>query len=227
VNLYVIASQLKEIAESRARSASADESQQMAARKVMFDWTEPLPALDPSRFGLGNAGRDDVVNGLLPAARGWRQWTSGLSLAPWVVEQVQQCLDGLVTELERSDEELRTMQFQGAQSYKSTPAFRLAKKHCWLHAASACVYSWLMNQHHADEFFANGEWLAVCLDRILQRLTNRPVEVNPAHVDAMSAELIRRHNENILFSALPIPLAQAPTQPNAAHARSATVAVTR
>lgn len=210
VNQFVIASQLHELAERRAGDRPADEAERMERLWSLFDWNEPVPELDTSGLTLGNAGRDDIVGGLTTAAASWRGWTSGLPVSPRVVEDVAACLDLLLAELRRLTEALEALRAQGTFLPKSTAAFRLARAHCLLHSASSCVYAWVTNQHHADEFFASGEWLVLCLERIVGRLGNGPCEISDEYRQPVAAEMLRRLEENTLFSVLPLALAENP-----------------
>jgi hypothetical protein len=53
---------------------------------------------------------------------------------------------------------------------ESVEAFAAARTYSLLHAAAATVLVWLHNRHRLPDGLADGAWLALCLQRLLQRL---------------------------------------------------------
>jgi hypothetical protein len=86
--------------------------------------------------------------------------------------------------------------------------FDMARKYCVLHAAAACVYTWIYNRNHLGEFFANGEWLALSLRRLMLNL--KPAKALPGRIDdtGVTQEMIRLYNEDRMFSIVPFQLAK-------------------
>jgi hypothetical protein len=81
-----------------------------------------------------------------------------------------------------------------------------------MHVAAACVYTWLHNRNHLGDFFANGEWLALSLRKLM--LTFRPAKALPGRIDdrAVTQELIRLYNQDKMFSIVPFQLAKSTQQ---------------
>jgi hypothetical protein len=78
----------------------------------------------------------------------------------------------------------------------------LVKRYCRLHAASACLHTWINNSFELGEFFARAEWLVLCLQRLLSDDEN-PHWVSAPGADSVMDELVRRSCSNSLFSIVP------------------------
>jgi hypothetical protein len=51
----------------------------------------------------------------------------------------------------------------------SADALRRAKRHCEIHAMISCMLTWIHNHAHFGGAFADGAWLVLCLERLLER----------------------------------------------------------
>jgi alkylation response protein AidB-like acyl-CoA dehydrogenase len=74
----------------------------------------------------------------------------------------------------------------------------LAAYYCRLHAAASCWHTWQYGPPTGGEFLARGDWLALCL----QRLLSRPGSATPwgAVSERVFGELLRRWREGRAFS---------------------------
>jgi hypothetical protein len=67
---------------------------------------------------------------------------------------------------------------------------------------------WLHNRARAGGFFASGAWLALALQRLLSELAPQP-ELPESFYEEVYAQLLELHEENRLFSIVPLPLPRA------------------
>jgi hypothetical protein len=76
-----------------------------------------------------------------------------------------------------------------------------ARRYCELHAMVSCMLTWLHNHREFGGAFAGGQWLVLCLQRLLQRAQPDGVlseEFLPSLEDAM----FRSFDERRWFSLL-------------------------
>jgi hypothetical protein len=67
---------------------------------------------------------------------------------------------------------------------------------------------WLHNRETLGEFFAQGEWLVLCLQRLMAIFDpSRRLQAETPYVANVARELVRRYEENRLFSIIPLQLA--------------------
>jgi hypothetical protein len=85
--------------------------------------------------------------------------------------------------------------------------FEMARRYCQFHAAAASVLLWAESRKVIEGFFARGDWLPLTLRRILHSMRPAWDIGPPRNLDAVSSELIHRFRERILFSVVPIRLA--------------------
>jgi alkylation response protein AidB-like acyl-CoA dehydrogenase len=187
VQLHTLGLQLEQLVATRAMPEQA-----LASRlKGIFSLTEPLPPFEPGKLDLVSRDGDDAVAGVslmcdrLNSA-GLSETTMKSAIA--VSEQYRQ----LIAETAQA----------GTLAGRSPERLELARRYVHIHAAACCIGYWLHNREIAGEFFGCEEWLQDCLNRLSHNvgiLTN-----NPARVER---ELIERHSEGRLFSAIPFQLA--------------------
>ena len=106
-------------------------------------------------------------------------------------------------EAERSRIEAR----YGGEAERSTEMFKLAARICALRAALACGYMWLYNRDDLGPFFAAGDWLLLCLARVVDP-EGLDRDLVYGEQEARIAETLRLyHEEKRLLSLIPIRLA--------------------
>lgn len=200
VNLFLVATQLPAVARAGPQAEAADRI------RPLFDRAVPLPVWDPARvrFRAACAGADDITAALpstldaaVPLARG--DAAGALArLAP----AVRAMYDMLHVAIRHHAPAMKTVATVGCD---------LARTHCLLHAAAACVAMWVHNQGALDEGYADGRWLALCLERILA--IHRGVGGSPPLADgtaeggAALAQLVALHQGRRSFSLFPMQLA--------------------
>lgn len=187
VNLQWIAAQLPAIAArlddltSPPREAAADE-----LLRRLFSQTEDTPAWFPtgSRLRLANGGLDEITQSWPLAVRRVIQ-LCGDVVAPQACDEVL-ALCRKVSE--RHHAFYRRIRANGGPAALSVQAQADAITHCVLHAISSCVWMWLHNRAELGGRFASGEWLVLCLQRLLGRL-GISVEVDERHMAMLTGQL--------------------------------------
>ena len=171
VNLNAIALQLQQLAATRAKGGSRDVEMLRVKLAGCFSLQEPLPDFDPAKLTLHNRGRDTIVQGLQLSFERLME----LKPAPDLAADVLQTITSLTRQmLEAADAHTQLLQETLARDDhmhgKSPALFDLAEDYCALFAGAACVHMWLHNRARLGAYFARGEWLALALQRVQQRL---------------------------------------------------------
>lgn len=202
INLSHLASQLQQLADRKEVAHHAERDARLAA---IFSLNRDLPAFDASRLSLTNRGQDDVFSGLETAVARLKELDDE---AP-ALREIIELSEALLAEIETGNRALTDLISREGYSFSTAPeAFELARRYITLHAGAACLYLWLHNRNELDEFFARGEWLALCLNRILtsfQPWRSAP----PQHfVENIVRQMKKLYEEDRLFSLIPLQLAR-------------------
>jgi alkylation response protein AidB-like acyl-CoA dehydrogenase len=211
VNLHALLLQLRQLTKARARNAGKNLEALEARLSATFDLTQNIPAFDGTKLELVNRGGDDVLQGLDLAMTLLERLKTDSNLNPDTLYQIISLTDILREELHNLDVEITESNFQFGHE-QDPELFEMAKQYCVLHAAASCVYTWIYNRNHLGQFFADGEWLALSLYRLM--LNFRPVKALPRRIDdtGVMQEMIRLHNEDRMFSIVPFQLAKSQPQ---------------
>lgn len=208
VNLHVIALQLRHLASQRRKTSSrhpADLAPQLAA---LFTLATPLPEFPAAQLTLWNHGRDDVVQGLGIAAGRLQQLRVDATVDPEIVQTLCLFTQEIAAHLETLGTTLQDIPL--TKGYHEPPAlFELAQQYCTWHAAVTCIHLWLYNRQCLGPFFARGEWLALCVHRLLRMWQPRRAPLSSPQVDRMIQELLKFDDDCRLFSMVPFRLARA------------------
>jgi alkylation response protein AidB-like acyl-CoA dehydrogenase len=207
VNLHALLLQLRQLTKSRARNAGKNIEHLETRLATTFDLRQNLPAFDGKKLELVNRGGDDVIQGLDGALKSLEQLKTDSNLNPDTLYQIITLTDIVREELNNLDVLITESTFQFGHE-QSPELFDMAKQYCVIHAAVACVHTWLYNRDHLGEFFANGEWLALSLRRLM--LTCLPAKALPGRIDdsGVIQEMIRLYQEDRMFSIVPFQLAK-------------------
>lgn len=211
VNLHALLLQLRQLAKSRARNAGRNLDTLQTRLATTFDLTQPLPTFEGKKLELVNRGGDDVLQGLDLALTSLQDLKADSNLDPDILYQIITFTTMVQEELNAFDEQVTASTFQFGHE-QSPEVFDMAKQYCVMHVAAACVHTWLHNRNHLGDFFANGEWLALSLRKLM--LTFRPAKALPGRIDdgAVTQELIRLYGEDRMFSIVPFQLAKSEQQ---------------
>lgn len=207
INQHSIILQLKSVAMLRRKKQGENMDKTEATLKKIFTLRDELPEIDLTRLDVFNKGKDDLIYGLFIAQKELNQLLWEGDIALWlltdILEKIEECIRFLTDLDQLLIEEALPVGVTG-----NIPAeyYRYAEKYAILHVASACVNIWLNNRGHFKSYFEQGEWVSLCLSRLLDRLnaTGHPFKAQMA--DNMVGEICSLHKENKLFSLYPISL---------------------
>ncbi len=211
VNLYALILQLRPLAKSRRKMKEKTAESLRNRLETIFSLSQPLPPFNGDKLELFSRGNNDVL-------QGW-----GLGLEALNQLRVTKTVDStIITHITRLtlalQEKLEALESQVAKFVPNTKhdesfeSFEQAKQYCILHAASACLQMWLANRTELGTFFAQGEWLVVCLERLLSSLQKMEETVPEEYTTNMAQEIIKRHENQEIFSIVPFQLAQTHNQ---------------
>lgn len=226
VNLHGIGAQLSSFIGHPAQSVLQSASQSVVRNRrqietnleAIFDVERSLPDFDPSKLELLNRGQDHVVQGIEIAIDKLKSLCTNASFKPEIVQHLLTLVEDIANSLKRlkrAFEELKDKLTR--QLHKSSELFELSKQYCSLHAASACVHLWVHYDHtknHAKadslevDFLARGEWLVLCLVRLMKDFYPKKYEVSQTYYDNVSDHLLKLHQQDMLFSVFPFQLAK-------------------
>ncbi len=201
VNLNVLIHHLR-ARQSRAHEHATPSASPDDLRSV-FALAAPLPKFKPERLQLSSGGADALFDAL-----------------PQLVAQLQQLPDqqraqhllAYVEQISQRDlvhqQRLAALREQhGAEFGKQPAAFACAQEHCALAVALSCIWMWLANVEASDDaFFHAGDWLLVCLEKLLRPLHLDVPTPTPAAEQAMDDQLKALYAADRLFSLVPLPI---------------------
>jgi alkylation response protein AidB-like acyl-CoA dehydrogenase len=209
INLSHLAGQLQQLSKHRAKAESLGGEERRQCLEAIFSLKEPLPVFDSSKLSLNGRGRDDILQSLELSLSTLRSLESSSKLETGVLEKIV-ALTGETVAATRLDEQTladRVAQY-GRSFYDSPEHFELARRYCLLHAAASCVHLWVYNRRLLGDYFARGEWLALALDKLLTNFRPRTIPLRHPYRENMARELLRLHDEDRLFSVVPLQLAR-------------------
>lgn len=198
-NLRAYAAQLPTLVQgSRPRAAGLYPFELI---RTVFDLSEPLPPYTPEHLDLTARGNSPVTEALF-------------DIAPQAITTLtthgDQTTAALVTRLTTA---LADLTEDTATADREIGLIDLADRFAHLHAAACCLLLWWANPTRAlfgTEPGSSG-WLGACLAHLLARADGvDPRREAAALLPALHAAT-ELHRENLLFSALPVRLAPAPT----------------
>ena len=208
INLKVVAGQLRLLSERRGQRGDAEALAPLMGR--IFGLSQALPPFDAGRLALEAPGGDDILAGvgLLRRELGLLKERAGAKPDAFLLDQLIGLI-GRVAEMaeacaaERSRIETR----YGAEADRSAEMLELAARTCALRAALACGYLWLYNRDELGPFFAAGDWLLLSVVRVVDpEALDRDLVYQEQ--EARIADTLRLyHEENRLFSLIPIHVA--------------------
>ncbi|MEU5884431.1 acyl-CoA dehydrogenase [Spirillospora sp. NPDC047279] len=153
----------------------------------LFDWTRVPPGWRPDgrRLQLTNEGLDEIgqrfaatVDELRTAAKA--------HAAPGVAAE----LADLAERIGDLRADLHAGIRDAAGDTTSVAALNRARRYCEIHAMISCVLTWLHNQEEFGGAFAEGRWLVLCLQRLLQRV-HPDTELSEEHLPSLEAAMFK------------------------------------
>jgi len=166
VNLANVAAQLPFLVADQPDSGPADAQSSEALLDELFCWTRTPPEWEPDgrKLQLTNEGHDEVGRGY-EATVETLLTTARVFAAPGVAED----LTRLVSRIGDLRAELYAAVRAAPEDITSAVALRRAKRYCELHAMISCMLTWIHNHAYFGGSFADGAWLVLCLERLLER----------------------------------------------------------
>ncbi|GAA2259242.1 acyl-CoA dehydrogenase [Streptomyces ruber] len=195
------------------RATTADDEVRAAAAEraaVLFGMDRELPVYDPSRQELFSRGLDDAVLAAPDALRRLRALAEDaksaerdrLLRAADVAEELLGRAGTLAGRATALKAEL------GRAYAQSAELFDLAKEYCLVHAAAACVHTYVHSHDVLDDPLPSGAVLLLQLERLRKQLYPHEFVTDQAVVDEVMQVLRHLHRENRLFSHWQFPLAE-------------------
>jgi alkylation response protein AidB-like acyl-CoA dehydrogenase len=219
VNLHALILQMRQLTKVRSRRNSRSMSELQSRLEIIFSLETPLPTFEPKRLELIGRGGDDALQGLEIALDALENLQTSPDVEPDVVAQLLNLGTLVLEELNAHDEQIALSKFEYGHD-QSPELFEIAKRYCTLHAAAACLHTWLYNRAILGDFFARGEWLVLSLHRLLRTLRPMPYTISEEYIENVALELLQLYRENKHFSIVPFQLATTKPTEEKIHAGS-------
>ena len=216
VNLHALILQLRPLTKYRAKRNSRTMSALKTRLETIFSLEKSVPPFEPNNLELFGRGMDDSLQGLEIALDMLEGLKNSDEVDPEILENLLMLGNLVLEELNAHDEQISQSKFEYGHD-QSPELFEIAKKYCTLHAASACLHTWLYNRSILGEFFARGEWLVLSLHRLLRTLRPLPYTLSEVYVENVAQELLKLYRENQHFSIVPFQLAPSQTTEEKTH----------
>jgi alkylation response protein AidB-like acyl-CoA dehydrogenase len=208
VNLHAIALQLQQIANYSIETDILETPGIREQIATIFNLEKPLPDFDPTQLEMYNRGRDDILQGIELAEETLVKLKNQSDLEPEILDKVTN-LTELMNQMIHIQNQFLIEKGIGytAKYSKSTELFDFAKSYCILHTSVACLQMWLHNRKNLGDFFAKGEWLVLCLTRLLEKLQPSLESAPDSYWENAGNQLVKLYTENKMFSIVPFELA--------------------
>ena len=216
VNLHALILQLRPLTKYRAKRNSRTMSALKSRLEAIFSLEKSVPPFEPNNLELFGRGMDDSLQGLEIALDMLEGLKDSQEVDREVLENLLMLGNLVLEELNAHDEQISQSKFEYGHD-QSPELFEIAKKYCTLHAASACLHTWLYNRSILGEFFARGEWLVLSLHRLLRTLRPLPYTLSEVYIENVAQELLKLYRENQHFSIVPFQLAHSQTTEEKTH----------
>lgn len=210
VNLHALILQLRHLTKSRKKRKPQTLADIQARLETIFSLDKPLPPFNPQKLELFGRGADDPLQGLEIALQQLDSLKNASEIDLDVLDHLIALSKVILEELDAHDEQIATSKFEYGHD-QSPELFEIATRYCTLHAATCCLQMWLYNRTSLDDFFAKGEWLVLSLHRLLRTLRPMPYCLSTLYVENVAQELLKRYQNDQLFSIIPIQLAPSKT----------------
>ena len=216
VNLHALILQLRPLTKYRAKRNSRTMSALKTRLEAIFSLEKSVPPFEPNNLELFGRGMDDSLQGLEIALDMLEGLKDSQEVDAEILENLLMLGNLVLEELNAHDEQISQSKFEYGHD-QSPELFEIAKKYCTLHAASACLHTWLYNRSILGEFFARGEWLVLSLHRLLRTLRPLPYTLSEVYIENVAQELLKLYRENQHFSIVPFQLAHSQTTEEKTH----------
>jgi alkylation response protein AidB-like acyl-CoA dehydrogenase len=209
LQLALISAQLEAV--TRPRGAGRPGRDAAVDLRALFSLDQPAPAFrhEEPRLKISNDGQDEIVQRFATSARAFQNAYSTAAGDRSVFESIAALLQQLVEQGKQLVEAVERSPIADRSAPPSAERFALARMHCHLHAAAACLHSWIYNRELLGGEFADGRWLAMCLARILGELTGpRAAHGQAPYGEDVFRWMMRHLDDGLMFSMTGLPLAR-------------------
>lgn len=218
VNLRNLGHQLSGLLE---KATGADDSvrEQAAERAAtLYGMNRELPVYEPVKQELFSRSGDDAV---LAAPDGIRRLRALAETAEGTEADRLRSAADLAEELVGRTGSLReraaALKTALGKDYPQSPElFELAKEYCLVHAAAACVLTYVHSRDAMDAPLPSASLLLLQLERVRRQLFPHEPVTSQAVIDEVMEVLRHFHQDNRLFSYWQFPLAKRATDESAA-----------
>jgi alkylation response protein AidB-like acyl-CoA dehydrogenase len=196
VNLGILASQL-----IHRRGGMGEPAEDRRRRlKNLYSLVGDRPLMIPEALSLRSPGFDVAVAGLPEDGELGLQLERRDICGAFPRRSIGTAMRCLNTRIRSWDENVTAIEQRSAgHPHRRSPrVVDFAVDYCRFHAAASCWHTWQYGAPTGGEFFARGDWLALCLRRLL----SRPGLATPscAVSERVFGELFRRWREGRAFS---------------------------
>lgn len=204
------------------KATGADDAAREAAATrtaVLFGMDRELPVYEPVKQELFSRGLDDAV---LAAPDGVRRLRALAEEAGGTEAERLRCAADLAEELVGRAAPMReraaSLKAALGKDYPQSPElFELAKEYCLVHAAAACVLTYVHSRGAMEAPLPSASLLLLQLERVRRQLYPHEAVTSQAVVDEVMEVLRHLHQGNRLFSHWQFPLAKRTTDETAAR----------
>ncbi|MFF9819246.1 acyl-CoA dehydrogenase family protein [Streptomyces sp. NPDC014006] len=218
VNLRNLGHQLQPLLTTALNADEQLRAEAVGNAAVLYGIDESMPPYRPWLQELFSRGRDDTVLAApdgVARLRALAQEAKEDDQRDWLVRasDTAEELLGHTTSLAERCERLRTE--LGRAYGQSAELFDLAKEYCLVHAAAACVLTFVHSHEALDEPLPNAAVLLLQMERLRRHLYPHEAVTDRAVVDEVMRVLRHFHREERLFSHWQFPLAARAVDPDA------------
>lgn len=207
LNLNIITSQLGQLTQYGKTEGVPSESEVLANLERVCTLRSTMPDFDPGKLLMTNRGRDELQLGFFIAEERLDAQLEGTGIPHVVATDLHFLIQRFAHERRNLEKVVRGLALKQEDMRVSVKGFTLSKTYCILHAAAVCYYMWLFNRSSLNDAFTSGEWLVLCLSRLLKMLSPQEEVLSlAAYETKASTDLVQFLHENRLFSLFPIQL---------------------
>ncbi|MFF3909741.1 acyl-CoA dehydrogenase family protein [Streptomyces sp. NPDC001848] len=210
VNLRNLGHQLQPLLTKAVSGDQQSRSEAVRNAAVLYGIEQPMPPYRPWLQELFSRGRDDTVLAApdgIARLRALAEEAKEDDRRDWLrraADSAEELLGHTASLAERCE---RLRAELGRAYGQSAELFDLAKEYCLVHAAAACVLTFVHSHEALQEPLPNGAVLLLQLERLRRHLRPHEAVTDEAVVDEVMRVLRHFHREDRLFSHWQFPLA--------------------
>jgi hypothetical protein len=210
INLNVVSGQLRSLASFRTEERPGNLAETENCLESVFSLEEHLPSFDPSKLRLSNQGRNDVIQSLEITLKAIGDLGSESGVDQQTIETIKEYVGKLIAEINS----LHALILNHSDGSEGAPSQSLAmtefsRRYCLLHAAAACVHTWVYSRKKwmMTDYFSTAEWLLLWLKKSVFPQSDEN-SLPATFSDNAAKEMLRLYQGDHLFSTLRFQLAK-------------------